>query len=726
MKKAVLFLLCLSLLLSCCACGSEKETQALRDNSEDVAYGGSLSGDMDGGRYFERETLKAPELGVYFTDAVELADGRLILRGEKGEENKFFALSLDSLEFTPLELDISGRYCSMCAADGGELYILCCEEDGSFTVSATDSEFAFNEEFTITGMPESCWHPSVFYANGELLLYVDAIDSYVCRVSSDGSMGNTIVSDMLAGQITKVGDTALIISQTSVSNQITVFALDEANNVAETYEFESTAGIMSGSRSGAAFFRDSSIIYQGDHKTGEYVPYCNAKLSGCAANAFIYIDDDSFFSIQNGQPTLWRASELEGVTIVTLAAYRGFAGMMRLDIANAVKKFNERSADIKIVYIDYADYDTDTEALGMTHLLADILSGSCPDIFELSGLPAKLYTYKGMFENLRPFIDASENISYDALLPSAAQCMYDRGELCYIIPAFNIRTYFADGAYLQGAASWEDMFAIAGERGAYDTTGGSPEQLMRDVLAYNGDKFIDYDNASCNFESAEFVRLLEYAAQLPQDALDVISSGRTYSGKQVFCSAENDPVNALSEMHGVFHGNYVNCGFPESGSVAKMLPAARFAMSSASAHKQEAWAFLEYLLSNEFLNENTVVRGQVCDWMFEVQGIPAVEEYIDVRLENQIDQPLRHPGFALFASDGEDFIDIPIDHTDENTKADAWQLLRGMDGIYEYDSAILDIIMGEAAAMFNGDKSAAEVARLIQSKASIYLAEQFA
>lgn len=725
MKKAVLLLLCLSLLLSCCACGSEKETQPLRDNLDDVAYGGSLSGEMDGGRYFERSALKAPELGCYFTNAVELADGRLILRAEKGEENKFFALSLDSLEFTPLELELSGRFCSMCASDSGEVYILCCEQDGSYTVSVTDNELAFKEKFALSGMPESSSGGELAYANGQLLVLVEDTGRYACAISDEGSLGEAIVSDFLAGQIIKAGENTLIINQSGINNKKTVYELDSSNAVAAKYEYEAP-GIFAGGRNGALLCSDGSTIFEINYKTGEKVPYCNYKLSGCLPNAFIYLDDESFFNIQNGQPTLWKASDLEGVTVITLAAYSGPNGILRFDIADVVKKFNERSADVKIVYIDYADYDTDTEALGMTHLLADILSGSSPDIFELTGLPAKLYAYKGMFEDLRPYFDESENISYDALLPSAAQCMYDRGELCYIIPAFKIKTYYANGENIQGAASWEDMFSLAGERGAYNTTGGLPEQFMRDVLAYNGDKFIDYDSAGCNFDSAEFISLLEYAAQLPQDAEETAYWGRAYMGNQVFCSSEGEPVQVLSEMFGVFHGNFINSGFPESGSAAKMLPEARFAMSSASEHKEEVWAFFEYLLGYELLNENNVFNGKVSENSFVVDGIPAVEEYIDLRLDRRMNVMQRHSGDVMIEYDGEGFVEIPVGHTDENTRADAWALLRGIDGIYEYDSAILNIIMGEAASLFNGDKSAADVAKLIQSKASIYLAEQFA
>ena len=61
------------------------------------------------------------------------------------------------------------------------------------------------------------------------------------------------------------------------------------------------------------------------------------------------------------------------------------------------------------------------------------------------------------------------------------------------------------------------------------------------------------------------------------------------------------------------------------------------------------------------------------------------------------------------------------------TRADADKLLDFLDAIEnlnEYDSAIMDIIKSECQAMFAGDKTPEETAKLIQSRASLYVAEQ--
>lgn len=48
-----------------------------------------------------------------------------------------------------------------------------------------------------------------------------------------------------------------------------------------------------------------------------------------------------------------------------------------------------------------------------------------------------------------------------------------------------------------------------------------------------------------------------------------------------------------------------------------------------------------------------------------------------------------------------------------------------VDGVNEYDAAIYDIVINEAEKFYAGQNTAAQTAQAIQSRASIYLSEQF-
>ena len=52
------------------------------------------------------------------------------------------------------------------------------------------------------------------------------------------------------------------------------------------------------------------------------------------------------------------------------------------------------------------------------------------------------------------------------------------------------------------------------------------------------------------------------------------------------------------------------------------------------------------------------------------------------------------------------------------------ELVKAVTGVYEYDSALMEIIWSEAQGYFAGDKTAEDTAKNIQSRVSIYMAEQ--
>ena len=67
--------------------------------------------------------------------------------------------------------------------------------------------------------------------------------------------------------------------------------------------------------------------------------------------------------------------------------------------------------------------------------------------------------------------------------------------------------------------------------------------------------------------------------------------------------------------------------------------------------------------------------------------------------------------------------ETPVQLSDDD--ADRFlSLLSEIENVAIYDNAVLDIISKESAAFFKGDKTAEDAAELIQSKVSIYLAEQ--
>ena len=96
-----------------------------------------------------------------------------------------------------------------------------------------------------------------------------------------------------------------------------------------------------------------------------------------------------------------------------------------------------------------------------------------------------------------------------------------------------------------------------------------------------------------------------------------------------------------------------------------------------------------------------------CDFLFETDNATVTGE------------------FSL-AMDGQHFnTTIPLAAPDETTKVRAIQIIQSIDCVNEYDSYLFDIIWQEFSAYVNGGKTAEQAAAAIQSRASIYMAEQY-
>ena len=71
---------------------------------------------------------------------------------------------------------------------------------------------------------------------------------------------------------------------------------------------------------------------------------------------------------------------------------------------------------------------------------------------------------------------------------------------------------------------------------------------------------------------------------------------------------------------------------------------------------------------------------------------------------------------------GDNYIDIYATTQEQADKL--WELITTTTKVADYSSSIYDIVNEQTPAFFSGQKSAEEVARLIQNKANIYVNEQ--
>lgn len=83
-------------------------------------------------------------------------------------------------------------------------------------------------------------------------------------------------------------------------------------------------------------------------------------------------------------------------------------------------------------------------------------------------------------------------------------------------------------------------------------------------------------------------------------------------------------------------------------------------------------------------------------------------------------------GLFVPAGDGtDDQVTVEYLPADETTKNEVLDIISHADNLNSFDTAVLDIIMNEMEKLCGGSESVDEAAANIQSKASLYMAEQY-
>ena len=139
------------------------------------------------------------------------------------------------------------------------------------------------------------------------------------------------------------------------------------------------------------------------------------------------------------------------------------------------------------------------------------------------------------------------------------------------------------------------------------------------------------------------------------------------------------------------------------------MPQFTFGMSSASANKDGVWEFFKYLLCED------TQAGFFGRWCFPANAA-VFDAFSEAYLKSYAETPT-----TLVSGDYK----LKGAMSEGEAREAVRELIGGIDSLAVYDRTVFDIIMGSCGAFFSGDKSAEETAEVIQSKVSIYLAEQY-
>lgn len=171
-------------------------------------------------------------------------------------------------------------------------------------------------------------------------------------------------------------------------------------------------------------------------------------------------------------------------------------------------------------------------------------------------------------------------------------------------------------------------------------------------------------------------------------------------------SASVHHVSVDQIFNSLFKEQVTYIGYPTDGDSGSLIwSATTFSINSQSKHKDGAWEFIRTVLSKEYYERATFVRG------FSTR-----KDVLELQLQEAKDG---FPGFMI----GEDFILPEVKPVTSEEVERIRQLVMSVDTMASYDFEITRIMLEEAASYFQGYKSADEVADMVENRIRIYVSE---
>lgn len=491
----------------------------------------------------------------------------------------------------------------------------------------------------------------------------------------------------------------------------------------------------------------------GKYESEVVMDFVNSNISPDETELMRVIDRDTFLMSErtdeedwNTSPVVYRHAEdidLSTVTVIELAYGSQNTGY---SLPAKVVAFNKKHPEMRIVVKDYSQYaaNDDWEG-GINRLASDMVTGVYrPDVVvgypEGADLAALLQ--RKLYLDLMPYAEKDDTVNPDNLFGCVKSAFSDGDALWGLAGTVSLQTLLSTKEILGKYAAQDgwtigDFLDFAASLPADVELG---EGLCQDSAAmYLGGSyaaFVDEEAGTCSFDGEDFVRWLEFLVSLPKSYEELRKTstlaqtdweeqyGLYHQGKVALKETGIHDIGDFIRLETDFGTkDYKMIGFPaKEGSSGTWLRAQdAYAVTTWCENPDAAWEVVKAFCD-----------GSLDQWL---NGIPSlksrfeeqVEEYYTYEFEFYFDGSASWGTMDPNHPRTEDDLEQPgvLTHF---TKDDADRLRAFLDKPAvlpgdSLDEELTAIVNEELSALSAGVSSPADCAKKIQSRASIWLAE---
>ncbi len=430
--------------------------------------------------------------------------------------------------------------------------------------------------------------------------------------------------------------------------------------------------------------------------------------------------------------TKTEAAKVTQKEIITLATMWSSS-----DLQEAVVNFNKQSDTYKVRIDTYFDDSTEWSETkyqdAVTALNNAITSSNCPDIIDLSNSNINNYVSKGLLRDLSSYLESS-SVKREDLMEAVLDAYTFEDTLVCIPTKFSIATIMGRTSQLGDRTSWtiKDVMEFSAQYpDAKLFNYSSKATMLATCLQYSSESFIDYAAGKCNFESQDFLDILEFCNTFEAET-DWDREGESFpkqisEGKILLNQMYVSDMEEMQMYSLMFNEPITFIGYPTvDGTNGNRINGQDcYAITTKSKNPDGAWAFIESMLQYEKPDEygyynGFPVRKDILEEVFELamKENGSYDENGNIMLDAN-GEPMIWPKTTWGYDDWSAEIYAA---TPEQVQA-VRDLIDSAVAGSNNDETILNIITEEAQGYFEGQKSAQDVASVIQSRVQTYISE---
>lgn len=402
----------------------------------------------------------------------------------------------------------------------------------------------------------------------------------------------------------------------------------------------------------------------------------------------------------------------------------GVIGMSNFE-GYAARYKREGKGEFPIRIVDYMD-GGGTREDAAARLNADLATGKGPDIIDFDTVGSRdLYARQGLLRDMSDCFCSEFALEDFYMLDK----LNSTGALYFFPSHFDIITAYGHPEIFGEMQAWDfgDYERLSGLPQFKDCPPDTQESFLVKMHTGMIPRWLDLEQGICRFDDGDFAETLRFAATLGagEHSLEAMPEELVAEGKLLYSECWIESPYDMRALEQAMGGPPAYIGYPtadgSNGTYAYVY--ALVGVNAATENADLAWEFIRYLIA-----EDSLIYDRA--W----NGIPVLKDAVQEKVEYLLDPLKEFEGMTItvnddgsFEADGvhQDMAYDPTPHITQELAGEFYALIDRAGNVYENDDAVNRIMNETARRYFDGRCTLEEAVAETQSRASIYVAEQY-